>query len=120
MSSNLILQRVCEYCNKPFTAYTTKTRYCSKSCNSRDYKSKIRNEKLNISKVEFKQKVLESPHNIILLNIKPYLNIKETCLLLNASDSTIRKMIKEGVLPTMRIGVKHVIRKSDIDKLFTY
>jgi excisionase family DNA binding protein len=46
------------------------------------------------------------------------LNIKDACLLLNASYSTITKMIKDGILPTIRIGAKHLILKSDIEKQF--
>lgn len=119
MSSNLKLLRVCIYCNKTFTARTTKTRYCSKSCNSRDYHDSARDSKLKVAKNEFLERKLQVPNEVHKLECKPYLlNIKETCLLLNASDSTIRKMIKEGLLPTMRIGIKHLIRKSDIEKQF--
>ena len=118
MSSNLKLERVCEYCNNTFVAKKTTTRFCSHTCNSRAYHDSVKGRKLLVAKNEFLQKKLHVPENIESLNCKPYLNIKETCLLLNASDSTIRKMIKDVVLPTMRIGKKHLIRKTDIEKQF--
>ena len=112
------LQKVCVYCNKTFIAQTTKTRYCSHNCNRKFLKEETRNLKLKASNNEFLQKKLQGTDSVQALDCKPYLNIKEACLLLNASDSTIRKMIKDGILPTMRIGVKHLIRKSDIEKQF--
>lgn len=120
MSSNIKLQRVCEYCNKVFIAKTTVTRFCSHTCNSRNYKKNQRDSKVIHAKEELKQKVLCNSDYTLQLNCKPYLTIKETCLLLNISDTTLRKLIKTGQLKTYRVGIKHIIRKSDIDSQFKF
>ena len=52
------------------------------------------------------------------INQKAYLSVKDTCKMLNASDSTIRKYIKEGKINTIRIGKKHIIKREDIEKMF--
>ena len=52
MSSNIEIKRVCEYCGNEFTARTTKTKYCSHKCNSRDYKKKIKEKKIQVSNKE--------------------------------------------------------------------
>ena len=50
MSSNIRVQKICEYCGEEFTAKTTQTRYCSHNCNSRDYKARKKAEKIERSK----------------------------------------------------------------------
>ena len=52
MSSNISITRVCEHCKKPFTARTTKTKYCSLSCGSKAYKVRQKNGKIAISNTE--------------------------------------------------------------------
>lgn len=46
MSTNIIIQRTCVYCGKQFIAKTTVTKYCSHGCNTRHYKMKVRNERI--------------------------------------------------------------------------
>lgn len=119
MSSNIIVRRICEYCHKEFDARTTTTRFCSHKCNSRNYKKQVREHKLKHVLQDFKEQKLTPTPEIISINLKPYLSIKEVCLLLNASDSTIRKLIKQGTINTFQIGRKHIIRRSDVENLFT-
>jgi endogenous inhibitor of DNA gyrase (YacG/DUF329 family) len=57
MSSNITVNKICEHCGKVFTAKTTVTRFCSSQCNSRNYKQKVRNEKLGIAKQEVYQTI---------------------------------------------------------------
>ena len=52
MSSNIEIQRICEYCNKEFTARTTSTKYCSHKCNQRHYKAKVKQAKIENSNKE--------------------------------------------------------------------
>jgi hypothetical protein len=52
MSSNIRIERICQFCNCKFIARTTKTKYCSQICSARQYKLKARQEKLAIAKVE--------------------------------------------------------------------
>jgi len=91
MSSNITINKICEHCGKVFTAKTTVTRFCSSQCNSRNYKQKVRNEKLGIAKQE----------------------------VLGASDKIVYTMIKSGRLKATNLSVrKTVINRADIDKLF--
>jgi excisionase family DNA binding protein len=94
------------------------TKFCSLKCGQRNYKEKLKREKLLTGQQEFKAaKTVERPTRVNI-NQKPYLTIKESCKLLNASDTTIRKAIKDGLLQTIRIGKKHIIRRQDIENLF--
>ena len=49
MSSNIRVQRICQFCGKEFTARTTVTKYCSDVCAKRAYKARKRTEKVEIS-----------------------------------------------------------------------
>lgn len=118
MSSNIIVRKICEYCHKEFDARTTTTRFCSHKCNSRNYKKQVREHKLKHVLKDFKEQKLTTTPEINSIDVKPYLSIKEVCLLLNASDSTIRKLIKQGTIKTFQMGGKHIIRRSDVENLF--
>ena len=52
MSSNLSVNRVCEYCKNTFVAKTTRTRFCSPICNGRNNKMIIRNLKIKESDLD--------------------------------------------------------------------
>jgi len=52
MSSNIKIQRICQYCKQEFTAKTTVTKYCSLKCNQRAYKKLKRSEKIKQSNTE--------------------------------------------------------------------
>ncbi|MCB0699172.1 MAG: excisionase family DNA-binding protein [Chitinophagales bacterium] len=120
MSSNLRIPKVCLYCNNNFIAQKMNTKYCSLKCAQRNYKQQQREKKLQKANKDYIKQtatkpIIQSNNNTIH---KPYLTIKETCQLLNSSDSTIRKAIKDGRIQTIRIGKKHIIRRDDIEKMF--
>ncbi|EKB57520.1 helix-turn-helix domain-containing protein [Bergeyella zoohelcum] len=124
MSSNIRINRICKQCGETFVAKTFKTQFCSHTCNSRFYKQKKREEKLQKAKEEYstdlkisKLKSTKRHFDLEELKAKSYLSIAETCALVGMSDSTIRKLIKEQQLKTIRLGKKHLILKSQLDDL---
>ncbi len=118
MSSNIRIEKICIFCKEKFTAKTFSTKYCSHKCNQRDYKKKVKEEKFQKSKEEFQTEVKLKQLKVISIEDvqkKTYLTIKEVCLLMNISESTIRKLIKYGELKTTRVGKKHFLLKSDLN-----
>ena len=61
MSSNMAIPKTCSYCGKAFIAKTTLTRYCGHTCNSRHYKQKIKEDKIQNSLVEQQQTMQSLP-----------------------------------------------------------
>ena len=117
MSSNIRIEKICIFCKEKFIAKTFSTKYCSHSCNQKDYKRKANEEKIRKSKDEFQTEVKLKQRKVVsieVVNKKAYLTIKEVCLLMNISDSTIRKLIKNGELKTIRVGKKHFLLKSEL------
>jgi predicted nucleic acid-binding Zn ribbon protein len=52
MSSNIKVERICEWCGKKFIAQTTVTRFCSKRCAEHSYKERLRQKKMAVSNHE--------------------------------------------------------------------
>lgn len=122
MSSNMALPKTCTYCGKSFIAKTINTRYCCHECNSRHYKLKVKEVKIQKSIVQQKQSLQSlptlqssSPHSI---HSKNYLCVKDAAMLIGVSRWTINRMIKRGDLQIHKFGRKKIIVRSQIDKLF--
>ena len=117
MTSNIRIQRICKFCQAEFTAKTTVTQYCCDMCSKRGYKAKKKAEKIEKSNNETKaiiQKPLEDLKN------KEFLTVKGAAKLLNYSTRTIYRAINEGKIKATKITErKTLIKRSDIDKLFT-
>ena len=53
MSSNIKVERICEWCGKKFIAQTTVTRFCSKRCAEHSYKERLRQKKMAVSGLDY-------------------------------------------------------------------
>jgi excisionase family DNA binding protein len=116
MSSNIKVKRVCRYCGEEFTARTTTTKFCSKSCNSRDYKARIKANKVQKSNNETEQ-IKTKP--IEDLKAKEFLTVRDVAKLIGCSRQNVYKLINNGKLNATNILIKKtIVRRCDIDKLF--
>lgn len=112
------IKRNCAYCKKRFNAQKITTLYCSHICNCRAYKANIRLARLKQSEQAIKAKTITTSPELSTIQQKQFLDIKETCILLKCSESTLRKLISKGSIPTLLVGRKHIIRRTDIELLF--
>ena len=55
MSSNIQIEKVCQWCGSKFIARTTQTAYCSKRCAEHAYKDRKRKEKIERCKEEVRR-----------------------------------------------------------------
>jgi excisionase family DNA binding protein len=114
MSSNIKIQRICEYCAGEFTAKTTVTRYCSDSCAKKGYKIQKRNEKIQKSNTEslnLKTKSIE------VVKMKEILSVKEVASLLGLSIRTTYRLIDNKTIKAVNFSERITrIKRSDIDK----
>ena len=118
MSSEIEVQRICQYCNIEFTARTTITKYCSHKCNQRAYKARKRAEN-----VEQSNKETTRIKNIPMeqLKIKEFLTVREVAQLLNCSVRSAYYQIESGAIKAVNLGQRMTrVKRSEIDKLFTY
>jgi len=100
LSSNIKIQRICQFCGNEFTAKTTKTQFCSVKCASRAYKARKKIEKIELSEVEtarLKKQLTPIPE-------KEFLSVNETAALLGFSRNTVYRLIKENTLIGCNFG----------------
>jgi excisionase family DNA binding protein len=116
MSSNFTVERVCEQCGNIFTARTTVTRFCSKICNSKNHKQKLRSAKIAVAHQQVKSVV---SHRLDELHDLEFLSVKTASKLLGTSDKILYTMIRSGRLKATNLSVrKTVVSRADIDRLF--
>lgn len=117
MSSNVEIEKTCVYCKNKFVARTLTTKYCSHKCNSRHYKQRKREEKLN----NFKEEQMNKPNEQLVkvdLKHKEYLSVSETALTLCMTTRNVYRLIQKETLKAYKVGGRTLIKKSDVDKLF--
>jgi excisionase family DNA binding protein len=116
MSSNIEIQKVCEYCKNEFTAKTTVTKYCSHKCNQRHYKAKLKEnkiEKVNSETMKLRAKPIDA------IKSKEFLTVREAALLLDCSVRSAYNSIEDGTIKAVNLGQRMTrIKRSEIDKLF--
>lgn len=116
MSSNIRLEKTCNFCGNRFTAKTTVTQFCSDNCAKRAYKQRKRTAKIETAVQEERQKVVTAFNPVVVQ--KDFLSIDETCQLLGASRWTIYRLIDKGQLKVRKLGSRTIISRQAIDNLF--
>lgn len=116
MSSNIRIKRICVHCGEQFIAKTTVTKYCSHKCNSRAYKKKIRESKIEVSDNETDEvipQLIKNPR----IDKKEVLSIKEACKFVGLSKSSIYRLFDDGVLTPIKIRNRVFISREEIKKM---
>ena len=116
MSSNILVQRICQHCNKEFTAKTTVTKYCSNSCGKNAWRKRKQKKKINSVNQKTRQKLL-SPK--IDLKDKEFLTVNEVAILLNCTNRMIYYLISNEKIEAINLSKRMTrIKRSSIEKLF--
>ena len=118
MSSNILVEKVCVACKSKFTAKTTKTKYCSHTCNWRYYKLLLKENIVATSNIEsIIFGTLHTKINFQVLGTKELLTIVEASTYFNITHVTLQRWINQGTITSTPIGKKHIIKRSTLDKL---
>lgn len=108
MSSNIRIEKTCEWCGKQFTAQTTVTRFCSKRCAEHSYKERMRQQKI--------QQTNSAVPSAI--NEKDYLTVAETAQVLGMTRQGVYKLIYRGDLVAAKLSSRlTLIKRDSIDKM---
>jgi excisionase family DNA binding protein len=115
MSTNITVQRICEYCGNEFTARTTKTKYCSHQCNSRHYKLKAKGIKIEQSDAETHKRKTK---DITVANAKEFLTVKDVSLLLDCSLRTAYRLVNDGTIGGVNLAQRLTrVSRREINKI---
>jgi predicted DNA-binding transcriptional regulator AlpA len=90
MSSNISVYRICGFFGSEFIAKKNTIKYCSLKCESKDYKRRLKNQKIESSNIQT-IKIKNQP--LINLKDKEFLNVKQLALLLGFSVKTVYRLI---------------------------
>lgn len=115
MSSNILVNRVCQWCGKEFVARTTTNNYCSHRCSGLAYKERKRQAKLEKVQEEF-ERVKGCPPE---LEKQEFLTSRQAARVIGICYKTIHNYINNGTLKTWKLCRKTLIRRADIDDLFS-
>ena len=115
MSSNIKVERICEWCGNRFLAQTTVTRFCSKRCSEHSYKERMRQKKMALSNQETIQYNPDRKSRE-----KDFLTPTETAQYLGVGRTYIYDCINRGKIKVTRIGRKTLISKADIQAMFDF
>ena len=115
MSSNIKIERICEWGGNRFMAQTTVTRFCSKRCSEHSYKERMRQKKMALSNMETSQCNLDRKSKD-----KDFLTPTETAQYLGVGRTYIYDCINRGKIKVTRIGRKTLISKADIQAMFDF
>ncbi len=111
MSSNIRIEKTCEWCGSKFIAQTTVTRFCSKRCAEHSYKARLRNEK-----VQRAQSV--EPKSLTEVKEKDYLTVAETATLLGMTRQGVYKLIHRGELTASKLSSRlTLIKRTSIEQM---
>ncbi len=113
MSSNIRIEKTCEWCGKQFTAQTTVTRFCSKRCSEHSYKERVRQQKI--------KNTLSTPTPTATLSAikeKEYLTVADAGQILGMTRQGVYKLIHRGDLSASKISSRlTLIKRISIDTM---
>ena len=125
MSSNIQIQRICQYCGNEFTARTTVTKACSAKCRKALYKKQKREEKIQHAISE--TNALKQPNNSERtakkanpeeIKVKEFLSVREVSVLLGYSIRTVYRLIDNGTIPGSNPGERLTrVKRSELDNI---
>lgn len=116
MSSNIRIQKNCEFCGNEFIARTLYTRYCSKSCNKKHYKQQLLEKNIDIKQGQENIKV--SPVERLRNTSQEYFDINEAAQIMRISRRTLYRLIALKKIKKKKILSRTVILKEDIKMFF--
>lgn len=116
MSSNIKIEKVCEWCGNRFTAQTTVTRFCSKRCAEHSYKERMRQKKIALTN---KETEVLSGEGCKWRN-KDFLTPTQAAELLGIGRMSIYRYIRNGKIKVKRFERKTLISRADLLAMFDF
>ena len=112
-ATNIPVKRVCEFCGKEFISQKITTRFCSKECNNKAYKLRLRQTHVKLSE----NKAAEKP--LAEIKDKEYLSVNEAAIVLGLSRKSAYNLIYKGVLKATQFSNRlTIVKRSDIETMF--
>lgn len=109
------ITRICQFCNEEFTAKTTKTKFCSLKCGSRNYKLITRHMTNDVSIKETEKAGLQ---DFAAIKKKDYLSIADCVQFLGISRRTLYRMMVRNDVDTVKLGRRRFVVRKSVEAIF--
>lgn len=127
MSSNIRIKKICQHCKQSFIAQKTVTKFCSLTCAQRNYKKRVKEEKITKAILTTNEQLLER-YAIVppVSHAKPgrdrlnrdWMNIGDIAELLGIGERTMFRAIKEKAFPKIKVGRRLLFNKQFVLEYF--
>jgi excisionase family DNA binding protein len=119
MSSNIRIQKDCEYCGNAFTAKTLVTRYCSKKCNERHYKQVTREKKIEVHVSQVVNSNLATVSTVANSYLpEDCLELNEAARIMRVSKRTLYRLIASRKIKMKKVRSRTLLLRKDIYMFF--
>ncbi len=112
----LEINKKCEWCGKDFIAYKVNTRFCSKACNSRAYKDRMRRKRVDKCEDEVKQSFIFEDAG--QAENREFLSVAQAAYLLGVDKRTMYRYLADNIIKSYQFKGKTIVRRKDIDAIF--
>ena len=125
MSSNIRIKKICQHCNKVFTAKTTVTKFCSDACAKANYKKRLKEQKIDVSRnATMRQLVSDNANHAEMNNSinqsKEIISLLELCAITGLSKSTFYRLMKDKKFPRLKVRQRLLFKKVEVLNYITY
>ncbi len=125
MSSNIRIKKICQHCNKVFIAKTTVTQFCSDQCAKANYKKRIKEQKIDESRIATQRQLLNAGDNswesdILVKQSKEIISLLELSAMTGLSKRTFYRLMKDKKFPRLKIGRRLLFKKIDVLNYITF
>jgi excisionase family DNA binding protein len=119
MSSNMRIKKVCQHCNKVFTAKTTVTKFCSDDCAKANYKKRMKKVRIEESTAATSRellaenttsKELPSLHN----ESTGFISLPELAATTRLSERTLYRLMGDSEFPRLKIGRRLLFNRESV------
>jgi excisionase family DNA binding protein len=125
MSSNIRIKKICQHCSAVFIARTTVTKFCSDVCAKANYKKRLKEEKIDVSRSSTRQQVLLEGDSTGTVRdstkrLKELVNLSELSAITGLSERTFYRLMKDHKFPRLKIGQRLLFKKDDVLNYITF
>ena len=113
------IKKVCQHCNKVFTAKTTVTKFCSDECAKANYKKRMKNVRIEESTAATSRELLsEKTTSKELTSLqndpKGFINLPELAATTRLSERTLYRLMEDTEFPRLKIGRRLLFNRDTV------
>jgi len=108
-----------------FIAKTTVTKYCSDACAKANYKKRVKEHKMDASRLSTRQQLSPEAKNTAIISdsskpTRELITLPELSAITGLSERTLYRLMKDHKFPRLKIGQRLLFKKIDVINYITF